>query len=226
MIINPKKLFQPLFVFLLLAFGLQQFSGQEKPPFWQDIENFKKLDLQNPPKEGSILFVGSSSFTMWTDVNDYFPGKEIINRGFGGSSLWDLNFYSDELLKPYKPRQIVIYCGENDFAANEKLIPRQVFNRYKNFYREIRKYYPNIPVAYVSIKLSPSREHLWPKFVAANTMIERFMEKQPNAEYIDITKIMNDSSGKTRRDLFLEDMLHMKPAGYQLWKTEMESYLK
>lgn len=200
--------------------------AQEKPAFWNDIENFKTLNKENPPPKNAILFVGSSSFTMWKDVGEYFPDKTIINRGFGGSSLFDLNFYSDELLKPYQPNQIVIYCGENDFAGNEKLKPRQVFNRYKHFYAEIRKYYPTIPVDYVSIKLSPSREHLWPKFVATNALIKKFMDKQPNAEYIDITKAMNDSSGKIRKDLFLEDMLHMKPEGYQLWKKEMEPYLQ
>ena len=213
-------------LFLLYILVSTLIVAQEKPAFWNDIENFKTLNKENPPPKNAILFVGSSSFTMWKDVGDYFPDKTIINRGFGGSSLFDLNFYSDELLKPYQPKQIVIYCGENDFAGNEKLKPRQVFNRYKHFYAEIRKYYPTIPVDYVSIKLSPSREHLWPKFVATNALIKKFMDKQPNAEYIDITKAMNDSSGKIRKDLFLEDMLHMKPEGYQLWKKEMEPYLK
>ncbi|WP_297982284.1 GDSL-type esterase/lipase family protein [uncultured Chryseobacterium sp.] len=213
-------------LFLLYILVSTLIVAQEKPAFWKDIENFKTLNKENPPPKNAILFVGSSSFTMWKDVGDYFPDKTIINRGFGGSSLFDLNFYSDELLKPYQPKQIVIYCGENDFAGNEKLKPRQVFNRYKHFYAEIRKYYPNIPVDYVSIKLSPSREHLWPKFVATNALIKKFMDKEPNAEYIDITKAMNDSNGKIRKDLFLEDMLHMKPEGYQLWKKEMEPYLK
>lgn len=213
-------------LFLLYILFSTLIVAQEKPAFWKDIENFKTLNKENPPPKNAILFVGSSSFTMWKDVGDYFPDKTIINRGFGGSSLFDLNFYSDELLKPYQPKQIVIYCGENDFAGNEKLKPRQVFNRYKHFYAEIRKYYPTIPVDYVSIKLSPSREHLWPKFVATNALIKKFMDKEPNAEYIDITKAMNDSSGKIRKDLFLEDMLHMKPEGYQLWKKEMEPYLK
>lgn len=213
-------------LFLLYILVSTLIVAQEKPAFWKDIENFKTLNKENPPPKNAILFVGSSSFTMWKDVGDYFPDKTIINRGFGGSSLFDLNFYSDELLKPYQPKQIVIYCGENDFAGNEKLKPRQVFNRYKHFYAEIRKYYPTIPVDYVSIKLSPSREHLWPKFVATNALIKKFMDKEPNAEYIDITKAMNDSSGKIRKDLFLEDMLHMKPEGYQLWKKEMEPYLK
>ncbi len=208
------------FCFILIS--LFSFS-QEKPAFWEDIQHFEQLNKDQPPAKNSILFLGSSSFTMWKDVNDYFPGKTIINRGFGGSTLYDLNLYSKELLQPYQPRQIVIYCGENDIANQVK--PKAVANRFKNFYQEIRKYYPNIPVAYVSMKLSPSRENLWPQILQANKLIKRYISKQKNTTYIDITKIMEDENGRTRNDLFLEDMLHMKPEGYQLWTIVMAPYL-
>lgn len=219
-----KKMKKILFLLLCLM-GLAMYA-QEKPRYWDEVQNFKKLDKENPPKKGSILFVGSSSFTMWQDVNDYIPGKNIINRAFGGSTLSDLNFYSDDLLKPYQPRQIVIYCGENDFAMNEDLKPRKAFNRFKNFYSEIRKLYPNIPVAYVSTKFSPSREKLWPKFAATNALIKNYLSHKKNATYIDVTKIMNDENGKVRHDIFLDDMLHMKPEGYQLWAKVIAPYLK
>lgn len=214
-----------LILIILLGFGFL-LNAQQKPAFWDDIQNFKKIDRETPPKKGSILFVGSSSFTMWQDVNNYFPGKNIINRGFGGSTLLDLNFYSAELLKPYQPRQIVVYCGENDFASNEALKPRKAFNRFKNFYSEIRKLYPATPVAYVSTKLSPSREKLWPKFIATNALIKNYLSKKQNAVYIDITKPMNGADGRVRSDLFLDDQLHMKPEGYQIWAKQIAPYLK
>lgn len=200
--------------------------AQQKPAFWDDIQKFRQEDAAHPPVAGAILFVGSSSFTNWKDVNDYFPGKNIINRGFGGSSLLDLNFYSEELLKPYHPRQIVIYCGENDFAANPGARPRQVFNRFRHFYHAIRKNYPDVPVAYVSIKLSPSREALWPKFAATNRLVKNYLEKQEHAAFIDVTDAMEDPAGRVRRDIFLEDMLHMKPEGYRIWADVMRPYLQ
>ena len=217
-----KKIFALLFTFLMLFI----IKAQDNPAFWNDIEQFKEINKENPPPKNAILLLGSSSFTMWKDVTDYFSGKPIINRGFGGSSLNDLNFYSDELLKPYAPKQIIIYCGENDFAGNERLTARQVFNRYRHFYTEIRKYHPTIQVDYISTKLSPSREKLWPQFNAANSFIKKFMDKKKNAAYIDMTKAMNDENGRTRKDLFLEDMLHMKPNGYEIWAKEMKPFLK
>lgn len=216
-----KKIFS---AFLMLTFAL--FFAQEKPMFWQDIQNFKKLNLENPPAENAILLVGSSSFTKWTDVANYFPDKTIINRGFGGSRLTDLNDYAEDLLNPYQPKQIIIYCGENDFADNDKLKADVVVERFKTFYKKVRAKFPKIEVDYISIKYSPSREKLWPQMKEANKKIADFMKKQPNAEFIDITKVMQDENGNVRKDLFVEDMLHMTPEGYRLWTSVMNPYMK
>ncbi|WP_428068069.1 GDSL-type esterase/lipase family protein [Chryseobacterium gambrini] len=216
-----KKIFS---AFLMLTFAL--FFAQEKPMFWQDIQNFKKLNLENPPAENAILLVGSSSFTKWTDVANYFPDKTIINRGFGGSRLTDLNDYAEDLLNPYQPKQIIIYCGENDFADNDKLKADVVVERFKTFYKKIRAKFPKIEVDYISIKYSPSREKLWPQMKEANKKIADFMKKQPNADFIDITKVMQDEKGNVRKDLFVEDMLHMTTEGYRLWTSVMNPYMK
>ncbi|WBX96937.1 GDSL-type esterase/lipase family protein [Chryseobacterium gambrini] len=216
-----KKIFS---AFLMLTFAL--FFAQEKPMFWQDIQNFKKLNLENPPAKNAILLVGSSSFTKWTDVANYFPDKTIIKRGFGGSRLTDLNDYAEDLLNPYQPKQIIIYCGENDFADNDKLKADVVVERFKTFYKKIRAKFPKIEVDYISIKYSPSREKLWPQMKEANKKIADFMKKQPNAEFIDITKVMQDENGNVRKDLFVEDMLHMTPEGYKLWTSVMNPYMK
>lgn len=214
-----------LTAFLLLTFALF-FSQEKKPMFWQDIQNFKKTDQQTAPPKDAILLVGSSSFTKWTDVDRYFPGKTIINRGFGGSRLTDLNDYADDLLNPYQPKQIIVYCGENDFADNDQLKAEVVVDRFKTFYKKIRSRFPKVEVDYISIKYSPSREKLWPQMKEANKKIAAFMKKEPNAEYIDITEVMQDANGRVRNDLFVEDMLHMTPEGYQLWTSAMLPYMK
>lgn len=217
-----KKIFS---VVLLMLFALA-FSQEKKPMFWQDIQEFKKKDQQTPPQKDAILLIGSSSFTKWQDVSDYFPGKTIINRGFGGSRLLDLNYFSEDLLSPYQPKQIIVYCGENDFADDKNLKADVVVERFKTFYQKIRSKFPNIEVDYISIKYSPSREHLWPQMKEANKKIKKFMKKEKKAEFIDITKVMNDSKGNIRKDIFVEDMLHMTPEGYRLWTSVMNPYMK
>ncbi|MFN1218007.1 GDSL-type esterase/lipase family protein [Chryseobacterium kwangjuense] len=214
-----------LSAFLLLYFMLA-FSQEKKPMFWEDIQNFKKQDQENPPPKDAILLIGSSSFTRWTDIANYFPDKTLINRGFGGSRMTDLNDFADDLLNPYQPKQIIIYCGDNDFADNHDLKAKVVVNRFKTFYKKIRERFPDIEVDYISIKFSPSREKLWPQMKATNKKIAAFMKKEPNAEFIDITKAMEDASGNVRRDLFLPDMLHLTPEGNEVWAKVMRPYMK
>src|ERR1700750_1682811 len=94
-------------------------AQEQHPPFWNDIQAFKKKDSAQMPPPNQILFVGSSSFTKWTDVQSYFPSYPIINRGFGGSSLPDVIRYENDVIFKYSPKQIVMYCGENDIAGSD-----------------------------------------------------------------------------------------------------------
>ena len=96
-----------LFAFCHVAF---QFAvAQQQPAFWDEIEAFRKSDSVSFPPKNAILFVGSSSFRMWEDVQKDFPGSVIINRGFGGSSLPDVIRYQKDIIFPYAPKQIIIY---------------------------------------------------------------------------------------------------------------------
>jgi len=56
----------------------------EKPPFAAEIAAFEAKDAIRMPPKGGVLFLGSSSIRMWTDVAHDFPGRTVINRGFGG----------------------------------------------------------------------------------------------------------------------------------------------
>src|SRR5690606_5852912 len=95
---------------------LSGFLQAQEKPFDAEIQAFLKQDSMEFPPQNAILFVGSSSIRMWKDIQNDFPDKPIINRGFGGSVLQDVILYAPQIIFPYKPRQVVIYVGENDFA--------------------------------------------------------------------------------------------------------------
>ena len=126
-------------------------ASAQEPAYWKDVQAFKKQDSAHFPRAGQILFIGSSSFTMWKDVQKYFPAYPILNRGFGGSTLQDQIYYAKDLIVPYKPRQIVIYCGENDLAASDTVTPSIVMKRFEILFYFIRKHYPRTPIAYISM---------------------------------------------------------------------------
>lgn len=194
-------------------------------PFANEIAAFKKQDSLSFPGTGKILFVGSSSFTFWKDVQQYFPEYSIINRGFGGSSLTDLIRYAPDVIFPYKPKQIVIYCGENDFAGDTSLYPSQVAQRFFDLFNLIRSRYKKVPIAYISMKPSPSRRHLMGRFNVANVMIKNFLKKKKKTDYIDVYKAMLNENGQPKEEIFLADQLHMNAEGYKIWKKIIEPYL-
>lgn len=198
----------------------------QNPPFYNDIRKFKQQDSLNFPAKKSILFIGSSSFTMWKDVQDYFPGYAIINRGFGGSTLPDLIRYVDDIVVTYKPKQIVIYCGENDIASSDTITAETVAQRFVTLFEAIRKVYPKVTIDFISMKPSPSRERFLPKLQAANQQVKDYIATQKNAAYIDIYPYMMHENGSPRKALFIEDMLHMNKHGYAIWQYAILPYLK
>lgn len=211
-----------IFSFVLL---LSHFGFAQQPAFYQDIQHFKQSDSQHFPEKNTILFVGSSSFTKWTDVQAYFPDYKIINRGFGGSSLPDVIRYANDIVYPYSPRQVVIYCGDNDFAVSDTVTADMVVYRVKTLFGMIRTVLPYAAIDYIAIKYSPSRKKLWPKITKANKDIAAFFKQQNNAGFIDIVTPMKKGKQQVDESLFLEDMLHMKPAGYHIWQKAIEPYL-
>ena len=216
-----KKIVITLSLILLVCITLKA-----QPPFYSEIVQFKKMDSLNPPAKNSILFAGSSSFRKWTDIQSYFPAYPIINRGFGGSSLPDVIRYANDIIFPYQPKQIIIYCGENDLAGSDTSVTAKVvYDRFKQLFLLIRKQLPKVPVAFVSMKPSPSRESLWPKMIAGNNFVKKYLSKQKNAAFIDVYHSMFNADGTVMTDIFLEDNLHMNAKGYDIWQKIIEPYL-
>ncbi len=215
-----------LLVFVVCMVIIQShLVAQSAPGFWSDIVSFKKDDSIKKPALYSILFIGSSSFTKWQDVNDYFPEYTIINRGFGGSTLVDVIRYAYDIILPYEPKQVLIYCGENDLASQENISPEEVLHRVKTLFNIIRTNLPDATIDYVSIKPSPVRASIQDRVKIANKEIRAFLKTQKNAGFIDIYDAMLDSNGNMREELYLSDRLHMKPEGYAIWKKAIAPYL-
>lgn len=211
----------------MLTFVAPILLGQEKskPPFWDDVQKFRVADQTNPPEKGQILFIGSSSFTRWTDVGTYFPDRKILNRAFGGSSLLDMIRYRRDLVNPYRPKQIVMYCGENDLAGDPKCDGYDVYKRFRTFFRAVRRDQPGVPFVYVSMKPSPSRMHLFAKQTEGNRLIKAYLRKWKHTAYVDVVPLMMNPDGQPKPEIFVEDKLHMNAQGYIIWKTGVEPVL-
>jgi lysophospholipase L1-like esterase len=219
----------PVSIFIFFLFfscneNKQEAASEASPAYWEDIRNFKNADSLSFPPANAILFIGSSSFTLWKDVQEYFPGYTIINRGFGGSTLVDQIRYAGEIIFPYKPKQIIIYCGENDLAF-DGVSASVVFERFKKLFQIIREKFSEIPVAFISMKPSPSRRSLIPAMREGNRLIKEFLSGQKNTDFIEVHNPMLDESGEPISEIFLSDSLHMNAKGYAIWQKAIQPFL-
>lgn len=213
-------------ILFFLALVILVIPASLAQPYAKEIADFKKQDSLSFPESGQILFVGSSSFTLWKDVQQYFPQHSIINRGFGGSTLLDVTRYEADIIFPYKPKQIVIYCGENDIANDSTVTGAVVFERFKKLYDDIRLNLGKVPIVYVSMKPSPSRWHLREKQSDGNERIRKFLRKKKrHAVFVDVWPGMLGADGKPREELYIADKLHMNAGGYAIWQKLLEPLL-
>lgn len=75
-----------------------------------------------PPKPGSrrIVFFGDSITDAWR-LNEYYPGRDFLNRGIGGQTTGDMlqRFQADAI--NLKPEAVLILAGTNDLARGVPL---------------------------------------------------------------------------------------------------------
>ncbi len=188
------------------------------------MDAFAAADLKRRPDGNGILFVGSSTIRMWSNLaEDFRQQPVVINRGFGGSTLADCNHFVKQLVLQYRPAQVLVYAGDNDLAMGRS--PAQVLENFQKFSKTVREDLPNTRIAYISIKPSPLRAALLPAMRETNSLIAGYLKTLPDADYIDTHTAMLDAQGKPRPELFQSDMLHMNADGYALWQSVIAPHL-
>jgi lysophospholipase L1-like esterase len=210
-------------VLLAIAFRVAGQPVTNAPPFAGEIAAFEASDKTNPPPEGGILFLGSSSIRLWKTLAQDFPEHRVINRGFGGSQIIDSVNYAERIVLPYKPRLIVMYAGGNDINAGKS--PEQVFANYRAFVAKIHAALPKTKIAYISIAPNPARWAQVERVKATNQLIETHTRTDERLSFINVFFRMLGDDGLPRPEIFVEDRLHMNARGYALWKEIVGVYL-
>jgi lysophospholipase L1-like esterase len=193
-------------------------------PWEESIAAFAAADREHVPPSGGVLFVGSSSIRLWSDLEKRFGDQPVIKRGFGGSRLSDCTRYVDRLVVPYKPRLVLVYAGDNDLAEGKS--PQDVLTNFEKFVEEIQAKLPATRIAYISIKPSPARAKFMPLARETNRLISQYVAQGKNLEFIDVFTPMLDVNGGPRPELFRTDALHLNESGYALWKTIIAPHVR
>lgn len=212
---------------IVIGVTLLSVCGYVQTPnkFESEIRAFEQQDRQSPPAAGGIVFTGSSSIRLWQGLQQAFSGKPVIPRGFGGSELTDVLHFADRIITPYRPRQVILYCGGNDIA-NGGQSAQQTYERFVRLFRHVRTKLPAAQFTYISIAPNPARRKFQPVVDETNRRIRRFLAHRRNTQYVDVGPAMLGTNGQPRGALFTADSLHMNAEGYRVWTAVLRPYLK
>lgn len=194
-------------------------------PSWFDAEvrQLEKRTRDRRGSEGLVLFYGSSSFTLWHDMEQSFPAYNVVNHGFGGSTLGDCVEYFDRLVAPMAPKAIIVYAGDNDLDNGSS--PETVLGHLETMIDMKRRALGAVPMAFVSIKISIARLHFMHKIGWTNYIIEKRLADEPDVRFIDVTRRMIGRGLYALTTYFSHDPLHMNHNGYGIWTRTIGDHL-
>ncbi|SEA28049.1 GDSL-type esterase/lipase family protein [Pedobacter hartonius] len=193
--------------------------------YWYEDE-VKHLEKERLKRghDPEIIFYGSSTIRMWSSLSNDFPKKDIVNLGFGGSTLAACVWFFQRIMVDYQPKALYVYAGDNDLSDGRH--PEEVLIFFQQLAVYTANRFGNLPCYFISLKPSPSRWNMAEQFKYTNNLIEsEIIKVNKNWTFIDVFKKMLDKSGNPMPELFLEDGLHLNEKGYKLWKEIVNPYL-
>ena len=185
-----------------------------------EINDFLKADQKQMPPANAVLFIGSSSIRLWSTLASDFPEIPVINRGFGGSQVYESALYADRIAIPYKPKLIVMFAGTNDLDYGNKT-PAQVLQAFQDFAAKIHSALPDTRLAYISISPTKARWKEEGKVLEANYLIERWIletnSPTQKLSFLDAHSALLTPDGQPPVTLERADGLHFNADGYKVW---------
>ena len=210
-----------LLLFTLLVISCSPVKKYQTSPdvlAWEkDIRRFEKLDSSEQYPSDAILFTGSSSIRLWTDLEKDLAPYNVINRGFGGSKLSDFAVYGERIITPHPCSAIVIFIANDISGRVTDKSPAEVANLFRHLLKTIRKSHPVTPVFWIEITPTPLLWKVRPLQIEVNELISKICDNEDDTYFIHTASSFLNAGGQPNEAYFRPDMLHLNSEGYKLW---------
>ena len=196
--------------------------SKEDKNFEREIAVLNRRIHQKKNKKDLLVFYGSSTIRLWKNIDRDFPIWNTLNLGFGGAFIHSLSDYFETLFHDLEPTAIVLYLGGNDLTLGYSA--KKITEEILIFFKKINTKFPKTKIYNLSIKPSLEREHELTKIMEINTCLKKKSTHLPYLFQIDFYHQMIHDN-RIRKELFLQDGLHLNLYGYKVLKHAIEEQL-
>ncbi len=207
------------------AVDLEKYRANAVEVWSNEIAALEAKDKIETHSDDSILFVGSSSIRLWSDIATDMAPYHAIQRGYGGARWTDVAIFAERLITPHKFRAVVFFVANDISGAPNDCTPAEVAGLFAHVLAEVRKHNADAPVFYIAVTPTESRFKVWPTTQAANTAVRALCERSKNTYFIGTESVFFNANKKPRPELFRTDKLHLARDGYILWAAAIKSQL-
>jgi acyl-CoA thioesterase-1 len=174
-----------------------------------------------PTKLPRIVFLGDSITDAWR-LNEYFTGRDFVNRGIGGQTTIQMLARFRQDVMALNPKAVVVLGGTNDIAAGISV--NQIEDNLAMI-GDLAKAHGIKPIFASILPVSDYHKDADPHYEmtvsrppaviqSINTWIRSYCESQHFA-CVDYYSVMVDSAGQMQTDLS-DDGLHPNAKGYRV----------
>lgn len=177
-----------------------------------------------PVSPGAIIATGSSSMRGWhRRIHQDLAPLSIVPRGFGGSNMSDVRYFLNELVLEDRPKAVLLYEGDNDVALGAS--PDEILGHFDAIVSGIHAELPDTRIYVLAVKPSIARWQMWDVMQTTNGLLRSRCDENPQLTFIDVATPMLGEDGAPMEHLFVQDMLHMTDAGYDIWRDAVRPVL-
>lgn len=179
---------------------------------------------------GGILFLGDS-LTDFYPVSEFFPCKNIYNRGVAGNTTLDVLNRLDDCLQ-LKPKKLFLQIGINDLiyygpknATTEKVADRII--SIAESFRDCEVFVLSLyPINKKRHTISPIilRHCTTDRIIAVNERLRALCEEK-NFTFIDIYPLLTDERG-VLDDRYGIEGLHLTMEGYEVVTRKLKEFIQ
>jgi len=173
------------------------------------------------PTAARVIFYGDSITDFWR-LNEYYPGKDYVNRGISGQVTSEMLGRMKEDVIDLRPKAMILLAGTNDLARGT---PPNIIENNLIMITDLARAH-NIKVLLCSIlpvndyhkaenpRYEMSKTHDPQRIREVNQWIQSYC-KAAYCTYVDYFSAMADTAGMMQSDL-ADDGLHPNAKGYRI----------